>query len=410
MPAQPGAQPAPRRPAFKRETVELVRLDTVGLSSLAPPAAPPSQRSERIEPPNWVPLCPAPDEEGLIHARDGRTFYIEDPARVIERSEGELPTGIDVDHESMPGFFTEAKTGAYGHIDLIEYVEEPDAERSEPGFWGRIERWTDPGRALIEGAIFRGISPVIGITPRFDVDPESGERTWLPPALHNFQRMPALTNRPALTHPLLFSDPRRPASPIAPEAAREEPMNEEIRRLGHRLGLSGDFTPEKVAAAVDDQMVPKAEFEAQKARADAAEKALEDDRKARFEAAADAAVGAAVKAGKLQPSSREFYRQGITDQDSLDRFQAFVASQASVTTPDPADPERPAGLGAAGLSATDKKIAGTLGLSGEEFAKDKAETYGELKRFYDGEPEKGVGYAQFQAAKKKAKSSLVRGG
>jgi hypothetical protein len=140
--------------------------------------------------PKWVHLTPAGDEghdlalkgERVVRGRDGREFAIGDIARVLAGTE--LPMQFDWDHESvMGGWFGPSSTKAAGWIGEVVYLEKGDDERPEPGFWGRVERWTPDGRASVEDGYYRGLSPVVRYERREPVE-EGGEAP--PPALIGF--------------------------------------------------------------------------------------------------------------------------------------------------------------------------------------------------------------------------------
>ena len=362
------------------------RLERVVLAERALGLPSPGKLTERagetgITAPDWIPLAPAGE---LIEARDGRKFHVEDVELILARTsaEGGVPMPLDLDHDSFGDFLTNPHTEAYAWVDRVEYVEEADDARSEPGFWGHVERWTEAGRTLVEGGYFRGISPVMNVEHR-ETRNEDGEVIGEEVFLHSFYRSAALTNRPALPPPLLISE--RSPNPSAPTPAPErETMHEDLVELGRSLGLKGEFTPATLAEAVRSGLVPKGELEAANERADKADAALLEDMEKRLAEKADAAVDGAIKAGKIQPSSRDFYRGGITDEASLSRFTAHVAGLESQTT-EVDTPEEGAPV-TASLTSEDLGVAESLGLTPEEFAAEKKDAIAQL----DARPGSGV--------------------
>lgn len=180
-----------------------------GLCELAPMAfalhaTTPKGENGLLPLPKWVHLSPGGEEdpdapegrkhERIVRGRDGRKFAIGDVSRVTQGTE--LPMQFDWDHRSV---YYGGETRAGGWIDHIEYVETPDEERPEPGFWGRVERWTPDGRSDVEQGYYRGLSPVVRYeyrTPTTDGDEAPA------PLLVGFVNV-ALTNRPNLKMTLL---------------------------------------------------------------------------------------------------------------------------------------------------------------------------------------------------------------
>lgn len=195
--------------------------------------------------PKWVHLTPQGDEghelalqgERVVRGRDGREFAIGDVQRVIAGTD--LPMQFDWDHESVSWF---GSTKAAGWVDKIEYLEEGDEERPDPGFWGRVERWTPEGKSDVQESRYRGLSPVVRYEYR---QPAASDQPSPPPLLVGFVNV-ALTNRPNLKMALLNSE-GQPAS-----EAKDTNMNGATsEQLTHaaNVELADAFEAEPLTAA-----------------------------------------------------------------------------------------------------------------------------------------------------------------
>lgn len=171
--------------------------------------------------PEWIQVSPLGP---VVRGRDQRSYRVEDAQRLVEASE--VPLLIDRDHESVFGF----STVAAGWLDRLEVVTEPDGERTQPGIWAHVERWTPEGRADVEAGRFRMISPVVVLGP----SDEDGHPLAL--AIENV----ALTNRPNLRMAALHS--------VQEELTMSE---EEMATLRAALGLGEDADGAAVLEAVN---------------------------------------------------------------------------------------------------------------------------------------------------------------
>lgn len=98
------------------------------------------------------------------------------------------------------------------------------------------------------------------------------------------------------------------------------------------LGLDPECSDEALVQEVHNQLVPKAELERERERADAAERQIADAERTAFETKADAAVDRSIKEGKVPPASRAFYRNGITDEASLEAFEAEMKRRSPIVS------------------------------------------------------------------------------
>lgn len=99
---------------------------------------------------------------------------------------------------------------------------------------------------------------------------------------------------------------------------------------------------------------------------------FEADAKTRSEAAIESAVDAAIVAGKIAPSSKDFHLAACRAEGGLDRFQSFVATAPVIAGGTDLDRKTP-GEKKTALNAEEKAAALALGFTEEEFAKAKEE-------------------------------------
>lgn len=160
------------------------------------------------------------------------------------------------------------------------------------------------------------------------------------------------------------------------------------------LGLSADATDDAVATAINtmktarddataratnaekaapalDRYVPRADYDALVTRAANAEQALKDKGTAEHKAAVDAAIGDALKAGKITPATEAYHRAACADAEGLTRFREF-AGAAPVIAADPALKKKPDAATTTALNAEELVVCAATGVSPEEFAKAKA--------------------------------------
>lgn len=277
--------------------------------------------------PEWLQVSPPGP---IVRGRDQRSYRVDDAARLIAASE--LPMLIDRDHESVYGF----STIAAGWLDRLELVTEPDGERTAPGIWAHVERWTPEGRADVEAGRFRMISPVIVLGPT----DEDGHPLAM--AIENV----ALTNRPNLRMQALHSE----------TSAQEEltMSDEEMAGLRSALGLpedaNGAAVLEAVNALLEAATKPPAEGETPEAKSaqaqlrvltrelDAARerlRAIDAATAERTRAEAEASVDAAIKDGRAHADCRADLIRLATSEREEDRaaFARLTTHRAPGTAP-----------------------------------------------------------------------------
>lgn len=325
----------------------------------------------KLTAPEWVHVAPAgelnAEARRIVRGRDGREFELTDPATVLAGTE--LPAQFDWEHQSM---FFFGSTRAAGWIDRLEWVDEKDVDekRNAAGWWGHVERWTPDGRADIENGYYRGLSPVVRYQRR---EPERDGDQPPPPLLIGFVNV-ALTNRPNLRMTLLHSEEtKRSRENAEPEA---KTMDEQEKALRARLGLPETASHAEVARATIarfDQLVPKADLELALNRANAAEGELKKHRETQHAAEVERVLTEARKGGKIAPASIEHYRSMAATPEGLKAVQALFATLPSIVPDDHRSDDNPPGAkGDKTLSAHEKQIAASMGLSEKEYLEAKA--------------------------------------
>lgn len=170
----------------------------------------------------WVHLLPG---TGLIEARDGRSWTMSDPARVVAMSMGfaqGVPIPIDYDHQAENTAKNGQPAPAAGWISQLE--ARPD------GIWGLVE-WTPKAAAHLAAKEYRFISPTFAHT-----QPKQGKPGEVTAILRA-----GLTNTPAL-------------STLTALASQKDTMDPDLiaalEGLRTLLGLSADAKPDAIYEAV----------------------------------------------------------------------------------------------------------------------------------------------------------------
>lgn len=299
--------------------------------------------------PEWIEIIPAgPRVEG----RDGRWWnfnHIDDVIAGFVRQGAELV----IDYEHATEIMPHEAAPAAGWITALE--------NRGGALWAKVD-WTERASAMIAAREYRFLSPV------FLFDPGTMEIAVLISA--------ALTHRPNLD--LVALNTRH--NPI-----QETPtMKDAIRKaICKTLGLKEEASDEAIQEAVDaldadkakalnaahqpslEKFVPRADHDAVAEKLTAA-----NARIAELETGdAEAAVDAAIEAGKIAPANRNFYLASAkNDRAAFDTFVqgAQVLPQGEKTKPGDPGKDTPA------LDADQRAICAQLGISEEEFAKDLA--------------------------------------
>jgi phage I-like protein len=309
--------------------------------------------------PEWVELLPVgPD----IVGRDGRSWRIADPAVVIADSAVNGAIHIDYEHASETKAAKGDEAPAAGWVNGMEV--------RDGAIWGRVE-WTPRAGAMISAREYRFLSPV------FVFDTSTRQILSIVSA--------GLTNRPNLDMTALnrFDDQDSPAT------GKPLMTPEQIKALNRSLGLAEEASPVATQAAVDalkadkatalnaaqspslEKFVPRADFDAIKARAETSETALNKIKADGEMADINAAVDAAVAAGKITPATKDYHIASCKAAGGIAAFKAYVAATPSLTSSSGLDTKQPGGA-AAGLTADEVAVCRNLGLSEDDFKKSKA--------------------------------------
>ncbi len=255
--------------------------------------------------PDWVMLVPAGPK---ITGRDGRWWQVSNPQTVVDRFDPGKEPQIDIEHSSEIKAPQGEPAPAVGWIKGLEV--------RGGAIWGRVE-WTPLGASLVSERAYRYLSPV------FTFDFNTGEIGKLMSA--------GLTNEPNLELAALN---------------RTQQETEMDRAVLEALGLNATATAADAVVAITTlrgerdtarnaaqtpdpaRFVPVADHQLALNRI----QTFEAEATARRDAAINTAVDGAIAAGKIAPSSRDFYIAACRAEGGLDRFTSHIAS-APVVVP-----------------------------------------------------------------------------
>jgi phage I-like protein len=301
--------------------------------------------------PEWVELIPGGRS---IQGRDGRLFVNDHPEAILDffRLDGrDVP--IDWEHATEIRAPKGEPAPAAGWIKQLEI-------REGGSVWGRPV-WNAGGKASLESKEYRYLSPAI------IVEKETGRIRGLSSV--------GLVNKPNFRLNALNSQQT---------PTEEEVMN--LKALLAKLGLPETATLEEALNAIGklqgdlqtalnrantpslDLFVPRGDYDAALLRATNAEQKVKDKEKAELEAAINAEVDAALKAGKIVPATKEFYLASCRQEGGLEQFRKFVAAAPVIGAASDLDGKRPPEGGLA-LNAEQQKVAGMFGNSAEDLKK-----------------------------------------
>lgn len=300
--------------------------------------------------PDWVQLIPIGEVEG----RDGRRWKNHDPATIVATfNRRGVPIPIDWEHASEHKAPIGEAAPAAGWITALN---------ARDGFvWGQVD-WTARGAASISAKEYRYLSPVFGY------DEPSQQITTLYSA--------GLTNQPNLALTALNRESHSQEVPMKKvlEALGLKPEATEDEAVLAVQALHGDL---KTAKAVNsqapglDRYVPRADYDATVTRAANAEQKLAASEKAQADAAIEAAVGEALKAGKITPATAEYHKAQCRTEGGLERFKAFVTAAPAVGEESGLDKKTPNGAEKAkALNAEQKAVCTALGIPEAEYQKN----------------------------------------
>lgn len=306
--------------------------------------------------PEWCMLFPASDVDGEIKARDGRKFRMPAPERFADDFNAEAHEApFDVEHATEILAPMGQPAPAVGWIVAMEV--------RDGAVWCRVE-WTKDGAELIESKKYRYVSPA------FRIDWETAKILSLTSA--------GLTNRPALKMPALTHEQN--GENMDPKLLKllgldEKATKEQVLAAAEVMKASADkaATVEAELASVRGQQpslkdfVPRADFDAAIVRAQTAEKKIEDEKALAHKTTVEGEIEAAMKAGKITPSTKSFYVATCSTPAGLEAFREFVKN-APIHAPDNVVTERAqAQSSETVLTASDLEVIKAKGMSKEAF-------------------------------------------
>ncbi len=299
--------------------------------------------------PDWIQLTPAgPDIEG----RDGRKWVLPNPEEVVaafKRNAADLP--VDFEHA------TQVK-GAKGEpAPAIGWIK--DLEVRSGAIWGRVE-WNEVGQQAIASKGYRYVSPV------FTFKKAAGDILKMISA--------GLTNQPNLQLAALNT-----------EGDQEEPaMNKAILEA---LGLSEGASETDALTAINklksdeatarnradnpdaSKFVPRADHELALNKI----KTFEEAEAEREGEAINAAVDAAIEAGKIAPASRDYHIAACRDEGGLERFQKMVEASPEIAAKSGLDGKEAKAQNKTALTDEERATCRALGMSEEDFISAKTD-------------------------------------
>jgi phage I-like protein len=120
-----------------------------------------------------------------------------------------------------------------------------------------------------------------------------------------------------------------------------------------------------------DKFVPRADYDTALNRATAAEGKLTKIETDGFRARVETAVNAAVKAGKVCPSTKQHHLDMIKDDTALNSFESTYGKAPALVSEAPSGSDVPPENPGTALNSTDKTVAALMGVS-----EDDLKTYG----------------------------------
>lgn len=299
--------------------------------------------------PEWIELLPA---GRVITGRDGRTWINDKPEELLAAfAAGSKDLPIDWEHSS------ELKARRGEEAPAAAWIKQLEV-RADGSTWGRVE-WTPRGTASVMNREYRYLSPV------FKYEKITG-------------RVMRITSCGLTNQPNLFLDALNSAQP------KEEPTmlkrllillglpesTSEEGALNHITQVKGDLATALNSAASPplDKFVPAPDYELALNRATTAETSLKAIQDAQLETAINTEIDAALKAGKINPSTKEYHVAQCHQEGGLDRFKQFVAAAPVIAGDSNLDKKQPGETDTA-LNAEEQKVCDMMGLSVEDYRK-----------------------------------------
>ncbi|MCX8018203.1 MAG: phage protease [Rhodocyclaceae bacterium] len=298
----------------------------------------PGAQDAPLAPPDWIMLIPA----GVFSGRDGRGPYTLDAAAVLAAFEqGGIDLPIDYDHQTLT---SDAKAGPVPAAGWIKALELRDGS-----LWGRVE-WTPAAASLIVNKEYRYLSPVF----RHD---KAG-------------RVLALEGA-GLTH-----YPNLDLQPVAHRAAPDDgdTAMTDLKPLAEALGAAPDADAQTLVAharALREQAtkapdprewVPMSQHQKVAQELAALQKQVAKEK-------ADAAVRAAMSAGKLAPAMQTWALAYA--EKAPDGFAQWVAAAPAILPAEDKTAAHRAAPAPDGLTDEDRYVCSALGIPEADFAAHK---------------------------------------
>ncbi|GIX31376.1 MAG: Mu phage protease GpI [Porticoccaceae bacterium] len=288
-------------------------------------------------PPEWVALIPA----GTFFGRDGRGPYTLDVDAVLAAFEqGGIDLPIDYDHQTLEADGKRGPVPAAGWIKALE--------AREGALWGRVE-WTPRAAGLIADKEYRYLSPVFR---------------------HDKQGRVLALEGAGLTH-----YPNLDLTPIAHKAHQKgDPDMTDLAPIAQALGVEGEPTVEALAAHAarlkeaasrhpdPAEWVPMSQH---KAVADALAKLQAQIAQEK----AEAAVTAAMRAGKLAPAMKDWALSYATKDP--EGFAHWCEKAPAILPPEGDKSAHRVAPNADTLTEEDRIACALLGMSEADFAAHK---------------------------------------
>ncbi|WP_224825602.1 phage protease [Cognatishimia sp. MH4019] len=304
--------------------------------------------------PEWIQVFPAGPE---LATNDGRSFKLSDPQAFVDAQRTSAGKPILVDYDHLSSFMPE-ENGDQTAAGWIEELEVRDGE-----IWARVA-WTVRAAKQIADREWRFISP------EFRAHKKTGEVAILDAV--------ALVNRPAF-------DQMKALARASARKTGDTPMFKEIAKV---LGLSDDATEEQVLTAIREKdaelatakastvtpstkdFMPRADYDRVLARAEEAEGKLTKSEKAARESEVETMIASAVKAKKIAPASKGHYvALAMASDAGFEEVKKLTETLPEIVEPSNLDDKT---INAHGLSDDDREMCAMLGVSEEDFAKQRA--------------------------------------
>lgn len=304
--------------------------------------------------PDWIHLLPAGRE---IEGVDGRKWTVGDAAEIVETFQArgnKLP--IDIEHATQMKGARGEPAPAVGFITAMEI--------RESGLWGQVD-WNQAGQELITSRSYAHISPVF---------------TFSRPD-NTIKRMVSagLTNNPNLDLVALNrgEDIHDPEETLAMDKAVLEALGLNTSANAAdavvaitKLKEARDTALNSAQTPDPDKFVPKADHELALNRV----KDFEAADATRADEAINAAVDAAVEAGKIAPASRDYHIAACKAEGGLEKFEAWTKDAPEIAANTSKTPKAdPAGKGSAQLSEEELAVCKATGMDPKDFAEAKKE-------------------------------------